>query len=395
MVVMLLGLCAAPVAAQVSFERQDYPAQNDASWVVTGDFNNDGIPDLLVVNSHSCVHSCLSSTVSVLLGNGDGSFQLPISSDEGGYSAGMPAIGDFNSDGNLDVAVVGGGSSGISILLGNGDGTFQPPRWIQTDQLLPVFLTAAALRSNGPTDLVGIENNSDGSFFSTRLFVIQGNGDGTFQSPVFSDLGSNGSSESGQSLTVADLNGDGIPDIAVTVRPFCSPGCKGLVSVLLGNGDGTFQEPTRYGPLDYNTGGIVAADLMNRGIFDLAVTNAGRCPAGPDSCEGSVSVLIGNRDGSFQDPRNFRTKGCGLITVGDFNGDGDVDVALTSCNPPLNNVLLLFGDGQGGFGNPISFQVGSSPNGIAAGDFNQDGGPDLATSNMSSNVSVLINTTSH
>ena len=387
---VLLAACADSLVAQVSFERNDYAAQSPAAWIATGDFNNDHIPDLIVVNSHSCFHSCGGfSTVSVLLGNGDGTFQAPLTSNEGGYSAGVAAVGDINSDGNLDVVVPD--ASGLSLLLGNGDGTFQAP----THLAIPFradFLAIADLNGDGKADLVGIDNSS--GFLSTRVFVMLGNGDGSFQSPIFADVGDQGSQQLGRFLAVADLNSDGIADLAVTVSPVCSPQCPGVVVVLLGNGDGTFQDALRYGPLDYATGAVVAVDLNNDGIPDLVITNVGQCPGG--ACQGSVSVLRGRGDGRFHHPRNFVTKGCGLITVGDFDGDGNMDIAVTNCNPPFSDsVLVLLGNGHGKLGEPISFEVGSLPDSITTADFNLDGQPDLATANTAGYASVLINTTQH
>ena len=202
-----------------------------------GDFNGDGIPDLATANGG--VESFMAppdSTVGILLGNGDGTFQ-PAQTFAVGPAPLALAVADFNGDGHLDIAAAD--STGISILLGNGDGTFQPA---QTYAAQEGSLVVADFNGDGHVDIA----TSGGS-------ILLGNGDGTFQAAqTFA-------SSPGYSLAVGDFNGDGVPDIAFT---FVAPtaGYQGTLAILLGNGDGTFQSAQEL------YGGIAAAIGYRSGL---------------------------------------------------------------------------------------------------------------------------------
>jgi uncharacterized protein (DUF2141 family) len=271
-----------------------YAAGSGASMVTVGDFNGDGKPDLAV--AHLCCEA--GGNVSILLGNGDGTFQPQVTYPAGSYPIAL-AIGDFNGDGKLDLAVAVG--LGVSILLGNGDGTFQGQ----------VTYPAGA----GPASVAVGDFNGDGKLdlavISFGVAILLGNGDGTFQPPQFFPP-----AVGPFSVTVGDFNGDGKLDLAVALYDD-----NVAVAILLGNGDGTFQPAVGYAPTTLGSSDFVAiADLDGDGKQDLAIAVGGT---------GSILVLLGNGDGTFQHPIGFSTDYNAVgIAVGDFNLDGKPDLAV-------------------------------------------------------------------
>jgi hypothetical protein len=322
--------------------------------VAVGDFNGDGRPDLAVANQ-------VGNSVSVLLGNGDGSFQTARNFAAGDTPKSV-VIGDFNNDGKLDLAVANIVSNTVSVLLGNGDGTFQTPQTFATG-FFPFSVAVGDFNGDGKPDLAVA--NETGSSVS----VLLGNGDGTFQTPQNYFVGF-----AADSVAVGDFNGDGKPDLAVSGNG---------VSVLLGNGDGTFQTPQNYGAGGGTALSVAVSDLNGDGKSDLAVAN--------NLLPGTVSVLLGNGDGTFQAAHNFAVGADAVsVVVGDFNGDGKPDLAVP--NVSQNSVSVLLGNGDGTFQTAHNFAVGASPWSVAMGDFNRDGKPDLAIANAAGNsVSVLLN----
>jgi len=310
---------------------------------VVADFNRDGLQDVATTNT-------------LLLGNSDGTLQPPILYNADGAAA---VVGDFNGDGNPDTAVsifeVFNGSWVITVFLGNGDGTFRP----QQDYLAGsgiYFLTTGDVNRDGKTDL--ITSNS----FDNTVSILLGNGDGTFRSPVNYSTGTGPGP-----VAVADFNGDGKPDIvALTCSP--NPSCQTLSSlnVLLGNGDGTFQAHSDRA-LNFSGTALAVADFNSDGKEDLAIT------AGVDQDHKQVSVFLGNGDGTFQDPTNYAT-GLGFsVIAADFNGDLKIDLAV----PNPVEVSLLLGNGDGTFQRERDYPVAAGFPLYAVGDFNADGRPDL------------------
>jgi streptogramin lyase len=378
-----------------------YQGSSSPSDLVARDFTGDGRTDLAVD---------LGADVLVLLGNGDGTFQPPVSYAVGN-GPGAIVSGDFNDDGRTDLAVVNHGSNNVSVLLGNGDGTFQPQVTYQVGHT-PWGIVAGDFTGNGRTDLAVTNlwdgtvsvllGNGDGTFQrqviyrvgneprgivagdftgdgrtglaitnygSSTVSVLLGNGDGTFQPQATYAVGSHPNG-----IVAGDFTGDGRLDLAT------ADGYSNDVSVLLGNGDGTFQPqvafPVGGGPL-----GIVAGDFTGDGRTDLAVADSG---------SGDVSVLLGNGDGTFRHAITYTVGGSSRnLVCGDFNGDGRTDLAVASGS--AGDVALLFGNGDGTFQDPIIDAVGSSPVGVVTGDFNDDGRTDLAVVNSNDNdISVLL-----
>ena len=212
-----------------------------------GDFNGDGNLDFASTSSND-------NTVSILLGNGDGTFQGRVVYATAAFPYGI-AVGDFNGDGQLDLAVANINSSAVSVLLGNGDGTFQPHVEYHAGRGAG-WVNAADLNADGVLDLV-VANGT-----SSTVSVLVGNGDGTFQPRIDYAIPSGA-----ERSRAADFNGDGKLDLVVTFRN--SPN---VVSILLGNGDGTFQVPVEFatgpGPL-----GVATGDFNDDGRLDLAVAS--------------------------------------------------------------------------------------------------------------------------
>ncbi len=195
-----------------------YATGGTPTFVAVGDFNGDGVPDLAVANEGQGS----GETVSVLLGNGDGTFGTQVTYGTGNEPNSV-AVGDFNGDGFLDLAIANIGSNTVSVLLGKGDGTFQAQITYPTGNQ-PFSVTAGDFRGTGVLDLA-VANNVDNT-----VSVLTGNGDGTFNPQVAYNVGTNP-----RTVVTGDLNGDGIPDLAT------SDSNSNTVSVLLGKGDGTFN----------------------------------------------------------------------------------------------------------------------------------------------------------
>ncbi len=312
------------------------------------------------------------------MGNGDGSFQAPLNFPAGVHLYSV-AVGDFNGDGWLDLAVANGGTppryldAGISVLLGNGDGSFQAARSFGAGSG-PSFVAVGDFNGDGVPDLAVINT---GAF---RVSVLLGNGDGSFKVARSFEAGSYS-----RSIAVGDFNGDGVPDLALT------NGVSNSASVLLGNGDGSFQAARSFGAGNFPIS-VVVGDFNGDGVPDLAVANSSSTIYG-----GTVSVLLGKGDGSFKTAQSFGAGGDPTsVTVADFNGDGVPDLAVA--NYYTNNVSVLLGNGDGSFQAPRSFGAGHNPSSLAVGDFNGDGMPDLAVTDDvypsgAGTVSVLINNT--
>jgi sugar lactone lactonase YvrE len=319
---------------------------------VLGDFNHDGKLDLAVLNNGD-------QTISVLLGNGDGTFQPQVTYAVGHQSQGI-AMGDFNGDGNLDLVVSNYVDDTISVLLGNGDGTFAPQVTYATAHR-PQGIAVADFNGDGHLDLA-VANT-----FGADVTILLGHGDGTFvaDNPATFSVGSYP-----VAIATADLNGDGNADLVVTNSG------DGSVSVLLGNGDGTFQSQivlTIPGYPDLTP--VAVGDFNGDGISDFVVG---------DSESNDVYVFLGINGLTFQAPVSYTTGNAAFgIVAADFQGTGHLDLAVTNAADNTVSLLLNRGDGSGTFQAQVTFPVGSTPLGIAAGDLNGDGLPDLAVANAS------------
>ena len=331
---ILLGKGAGKFRPAVS-----YPSGFGVLQVSAGDFNGDSLADLVLSNAGS-------NAVSLLPGNSDGTFGAPISFPTGGYPVGI-ATGDFNGDGNLDMAVANEADSTVSILLGNGHDGFSAHVDYPVD-FNPVWMIGADVNMDGKLDLVTVNAGDD------SVSILLGKGDGTFLPAVTYPVtpGANP-----YEVAAGDFNRDGKLDLAVTGF------YTNTVSILIGNGDGTFQPHVDY-PTSLFPDDVAVGDFNADGVLDLAVSNS-ECSVPAINCPGTVSILFGNGDGSFQQHVDYPV---GIYPVGiaeaDLNGDGGSDLAVA--NAYSNSVSLLLNlPVIGIFPNALNF--GSQKVGVKSG----------------------------
>jgi Big-like domain-containing protein/VCBS repeat protein/FG-GAP repeat protein len=349
--------------------------------IAAADVNGDGKLDLVVTNTGG--NGSQDGSVGVLLGNGDGTFQPAVASDSGGGLTAAVAVADVNGDGKLDVITANAFPGTVGVLLGNGDGTFQPPL---TYDFGAVSVAVADVNGDGKPDLL-VAN------FYGSVGVMLGNGDGTFQPPVI--YTGNPFWDDVNAVAVADVNGDGKPDLLVAVGS--TPEFRnGSVFVLLNNGDGTFGAP-----MGYLSGGyawsIAVADVNGDGKPDLVVGNI---------LDSVAAVLLGNGDGTFQPALTYNSGGqyANSVAVADVNGDGKPDLVVaaegTTIGPSPNGALsVLLGNGDGTFLAPLIYNsTGFLPMALVLADVNGDGRADILSttgvlSPPPSSVGVWLNNT--
>jgi len=324
--------------------------------LAVGDFNGDGKVDIAATDRHGQLNG---KDLLTFPGNGDGTFGSPIYSSylfEGAFIA-----ADLNNDGKLDLALLDNSRFAVDVYLGAGDGTF-------------------ALKGEYPFSgegygIVAGDFNGDGNLdlaiTTAGLEVLLGNGDGSFQNPVSNAGGGTGP------MVTGDFNGDGKLDLVLAT------GVPEEVSIVIGNGDGSFQAPVIY-PMSAAVNSLVAADFNGDGKLDLAVGyNSAGCP----QCKSHiVSILLGNGDGTFRAHVDYPVNGTSdAMVAGDFNGDGKLDL----CVPAASSLLL--GNGNGTFQAPLDFNsatIGTA--GLATGDFNNDGLLDIASADLYYGVFVAL-----
>ena len=428
-----ISATATVVVSPINFELTTYSAGNAPEDVVVADFNGDGKLDLAVADNGNYLAGD-NGGISVLLGNGDGTFQ-PAQLVNGGNNPTFLAAGDFNGDGKTDLVVSGlgtllsGGNGNLTILLGKGDGTFQSPITLNAG-LNPSAIAQGDFNGDGKLDIAVLDF---GTFSGNNgaVDVLLGNGDGTFQPPMLLNPRSVLAAVP-VAIVASDFNGDGRLDLAVVSSDFNSPATS-AVSVFLGNGDGTFQAPVFYGIPQIPTS-LAAGDLTGNGKIDLAVSSFVLNPGLPQAAS-SIQVLSGNGDGTFQTSQdvsltyadgapnlnsNFSWcsaegvsiwRGIGIclpvsLQVADFNGSGKGGLVGIG-GVPYGGLFVLPGNGDGTFEGILRYPAPADYNwpspggggaGLAIADFNGDGKLDMVSTFQGDfynapNVTVLLNQT--
>jgi FG-GAP-like repeat len=373
------GTFAAPV---------NYVSGGAVMSVATGDVNGDGRIDLALAGN---------SSVTVLLNRGNGTFP-----NTAVYATGRTptsvAIGDVNGDGKPDLAVANRDSVDVSVLLNNENGTFAPPvNYFNPGESVGI----ADFTGDGRPDLI-VAKSPD------TISVSPNRGSGAFAAPIVYAAG-----VTPQSITAGDIDGDGQADWAVA-NIFA-----GDVSVVLNKGNGVFTNAVTY-PTGLGATAVAIGRIDDDGRTDIAVANSGGVPnTGMSNVSpGNVSVLFGNGAGTFGVALNLNagTAPSG-VAIGDLNGDGRADLAIANrgasgaggaggvSGASAGSVSVILSNGNRTFAAAINYPAGTMPSGIAVGDLDGDGKPDVAVANHGGgilgrpdlvsqdygNVSVLLN----
>lgn len=374
---MSLGTLRSQTSAQTRCKVTFAPAATisagtDVTGIASGDFNNDGIPDLVSV-------APTNGFIDVALGKGNGTF-APWLGSLASYSPRYVAVGKFDGL-NLDAVVNDSAFGNALVMLGNGEGYFPSSTPLDLNGAYTNNFAIADFNGDHRDDLAmtdGVGNE----------FIFLSNGDGTFQGPqVFTTGGIDP-----EPIVASDFNGDGIVDLAVLNVDYHT-GRTGSLAVLLGKGDGTFGSPqlTPFPSGAFGLG-LAVGDFNLDGKLDLALT-----ASTTSSQTDFVVILLGKGDGTFaRRSTTMSGPGYGSLGVGDFNGDGKLDVVVADDNDSfVGYTAVLLGNGDGTL-QPASYfpANGKGTDALIVGDFNLDGKLDIATVNStSSNISILLNTT--
>ena len=340
--------------------------------LAVGDFNSDGKLDVVTVNDDS-------NNLTILIGNGNGSFMQASGSPVlVGIRPVSVAVADTNLDGKLDLVIANFLSNEVMVLLGIGNGGFTQAAGSPISfSGLPIFVVAGDFNLDGKPDL------AVANFIAASVTILLGNGNGSFTPAAGAPFNVGNTPVA---LAISDFNKDGKPDLAVA--NVGTNASTNRVTILIGDGSGGFTQATG-SPISVGNGPrfISVGDFNSDGNADLAVAISGF---------GTVRILLGDGSGGFTQTAGSPVNVGGVpisIAVMDYNLDGKSDLAVA--NSSSDNIAILLGDGNGGFtqpaGSPIS--IGDTPAYIVAADFNLDGKPDFAVANgNSNNVTIQLNT---
>src|ERR1700728_1919569 len=384
----------------VTYDSGGYIAQS----VQIADLKTDGKLDIVVANWWDTNNV---GVVGVLLGNGDGTFQPAVNYETGGAPNYSLVVADVNGDGKPDLIVsscaasastCGSAEGVVSVLLGNGNGTFQPALTYSSGAPVGAHVAVADVNGDGKPDLI-VTNFQGESNGNGTVAVLLCNGNVTFRLPVLYDSGAPGANV----VAVADVNGGGVLDLLVAdgCYYYCSGGgAVTRLSVLLGNGDGTFQPAVTYATGGNNSGWVSVADVNGDGKPDAVLGNSNLFIP-----NGTVSVLLGIGNGTFEPAVTYDSGGYAAVqlALGDLTADGHLDIIVDDCGPVGacgTGVLgVLLGRGDGTFDPVVTLSTGVyNATAIAVADLNGDGRLDLVAANQcavggctTGSVSVLLN----
>lgn len=353
-------------ASGIRFVDSSNPATNPfPQSVAVGDFNGDGKQDVAVP-----VYSIFTSfsDLTILLGNGNGTFTPGPVVGVTGQNVNNAVAADFNGDGKLDLAISLPDANEIQVLLGNGDGSFSALSPVSANAIFKI--ATGDFNRDGKADLVLVNPGT------SSVTILLGNGDGTFTQKT--NVVMSGGAEA---VAVGDLNRDGIPDLAVV------NGVSNTVTILLGKGDGTFTQVKAQPATGIEPLSVAIGDFNGDGIADLAVSNQNN--GFPNL--GTITVLLGNGKGGFKPTAASPQTGSipETVAVADFNGDGKPD--LVTANAGSNTISVLLGQGKGVFGKALTFAAGKDPLCAVVGNFNGDTIPDLAiANNTTASMTILL-----
>lgn len=336
----------------------NFPVAGQTQDLAAGDFNGDGRMDLVVTINDPAI------SLSLLTGNGDGTFNAPVNFANNGFQEDSPAVvaTDLDNDGRLDVVLAHGiscfvapcvAARTITVMLGFGDGTFQLPIEIEVGTGMS-RIAVGDFNRDGIKDLAIAGDNS-------QLYTLLGVGNGTFLQQPTIVMTADQLFVDGSDVDIADLNGDTIEDLVVAIATNGS-----RTAILIGNGDGTFQpariitEPRLRVP-QYQ----VVADFNRDGFQDIALALA-------NGTEGLMEILNGNGDGTFDPPVLYlqppplSSIGGGTLVTGDFNRDGRPDIALPIIGASSGLIGLVNSTGAVSV-NPAYGSVTANPSTVIGG----------------------------
>jgi hypothetical protein len=369
----LLMSCLFGAAVAPAFANHRTGDFSQPELIVTGDFNRDGITDLAVNVSGF-------DNIAILIGNGQGDFTLERHIETDTLPRGL-ASGDLNSDGHVDLASITEWGYNIRLHLGDGLGGFVPLKELNGDGE-PTRVALRDMNNDGNLDLIAC-GPAEGV-----ILIYFGDGNGGFSNSALEleDLMND------YSFAIGDLNHDGNLDLAVNTIRFATT-TDDHVSIYLSDGAGGFV-PGAELPTNPRPAAIALGDLNDDGNIDIIVGGAG-----PDNDTGLfLTTYLGNSSGNFTQ-KQLNTLGPGVIegemALGDFNEDGNVDVAFpitfSQSETRSTTVLIFLGDGSGNLSSGEPLTVGQEPHTAITTDFNGDGHADLAVTNRrDGTVSILL-----